>query len=168
MSDPNAIVVKGCGGSGGIGRMKLELSTTDSNVTFADFASIYFADTRAEGRPQFRDYEWRFQGGPWQKPFDMPDTPIGLTARELGENIIEVRAKAGAKIETPIVGYGPTLNNSIVVQHFFLVPDNPGLAVTESGAYFIFSSGEGCGRILPPGYNEPHGFLYDGDGRRIM
>ena len=147
-------VVDGCGEHATPGRMKVIFSSTDSSVTRASFpvAGYFIQATSDHRQTAFSDWEWRsstINNYLWQDP---TRNRIGWAGGVLGENIIEVRPKAGARIwsnrqrDNPIEGPG-----EMVIQKF----DLPSGSTTEYAApgepYFLFMGGKGCARVGPGG-----------------
>ncbi len=124
LANAGSPVVDGCGEHATPGRMKVIFESTDSSVTRASFpVAGYFIQAASEYRrpPAFSEWEWRTQalnGGRWTDP---DANRIGWAGGVLGENIIEVRPKAGAHVwsnrnaSNPIQGPG-----ELVVQTFDL------------------------------------------------
>ncbi len=152
---PDRPVVDGCGEHATPGRMKIFFESTDSSVTRASFpVAGYFIQAISEYRrpAAFTDWEWRssgLNGGRWSDP---ASNRIGWAGGVLGENIIEVRPKAGAHIwsnrnaANPIQGPG-----ELVVQDFDLPSGSSTPYRTPGGAYFLFMGGKGCARVGPGG-----------------
>ncbi len=145
----------GCGEHATPGRMKIIFESTDSSVTRASFpVAGYLIQAASEHRrpSAFSDWEWRTQllnGNRWSDP---ANNRIGWAGGVLGENIIEVRPKAGAHVwsnrnpANPIQGPG-----ELVVQTFEL-PSGTTTPYRASGeAYFLFMGGTGCARVGPGG-----------------
>ena len=63
-----------------------------------------------------------------------------------------------------IKGFGAGIGSGMMADDVRASPRRFGVRKTSTSAFF--SSGEGCGRSLPSGYNEPDGYLYE-DGVRI-
>ncbi len=101
LANAGSPVVDGCGEHATPGRMKVIFSSTNSSVTRASFPTGgYFIRGRNEHRRgnAFTDWEWRaafLNNGRWQDP---AANRIGYAGGKLGDNIVEVRPKAGAHI----------------------------------------------------------------------
>ncbi len=146
-------VVDGCGEHATPGRIKVTLSSTDNSVTRTSFPTAgYFIRGSNTSRTtgNFTDWEWRatyLNQGRWS---DQSLNRIGWAGGVLGENFVEVRPKAGARIWSnrnrgnPIQGPG-----ELVVQVFNLV-SGPSYATTGR-PYFLFMGGKGCARVGPGG-----------------
>ncbi len=80
--------------------MKVIFESTDANVTRANFpVSGYFINATSDLRPTtFSEWEWRFSGLNDNRWSDSTLNRIGFASGVLGENLIEVRPKAGAHV----------------------------------------------------------------------
>ncbi len=148
-------VVDGCGEHATPGRMKVIFESTDSSVTRASFpvAGYFIQATSEHRRPTaFSDWEWRStasNNNRWQDP---ALNRIGFASGELGENIVEVRPKAGAHVwsnrnaSNPIQGPG-----ELVVQVFDLPSGSTTPYAAPGTPYFLFMGGKGCARVGPGG-----------------
>ena len=148
-------VVDGCGEHATPGRMKIIFSSTDSSVTRASFpVAGYFIQAASEYRrsPAFSDWEWRSSASNNNRWTDPASNRIGWAGGKLGENIIEVRPKAGAHVwsnrnaSNPIQGPG-----ELVVQTFDLPSGGTTPYRAPGRAYFLFMGGKGCARVGPGG-----------------
>ena len=141
-------VVDGCGEHATPGRMSLTLSSSDSSKTRSNFPTSFQLRAGSEHRANdtFTNFEHRF-GGRWRDGGPV----ISWAGGNLGENIIEVRPKAGARVwsnrnpSKPIQGPG-----ELVVQTFN--PPSSGSQYTSNeknggAAYFLFIGGKGCARV---------------------
>ncbi len=148
------IVVGGCGEHATLGRFKVILSSSNPNVTRQSFTTVKFLSTRNTNRAgaEFTDWEWRtpeVNSNAWQNVLGGRDS-LTFAGGSLGENIVEVRPKAGAHIwsnrnaNNPIQGPG-----ELVVQ---VITPGPGRGYATAGStYFLFMGGRGCARAGPGG-----------------
>ncbi len=150
---PGRTLVDGCGEHATPGRMKIIYSSTDSSVTRASFPiGGYFiqgSNTNRSG-PAFTDWEWRstrLNNNRWSDP---AANRVGWAGGELGENIIEVRPKAGAHVWSNREARNPNQGpGELVVQVF---RPNDGAGYSSAGtAHFLFMGGKGCARVGPGG-----------------
>ena len=150
------VVVDGCGEHATPGRMTLTLSSTASGATRRSFPSALGRisaqyDFRGASNP-FSNWEWRTEAindNQWQDVgfIDNRTTFINFAGGQLGENIIEVRPKAGAHIWTnrnpsdPMQGPGqlviPVLSGDTFHSQY----------TSRGSAYFLFVGGKGCARV---------------------
>ncbi len=148
-----ATVVDGCGAHATPGRMKVIFSSTDSSVTRASFPTagylIQGSNTdRTTGN--FTDWEWRaafLNRGRWSEP---AANRIGFAGGVLGENIIEVRPKAGARIWSNRQRDNPNQGPGELVVQVFNLPSGSEYAAAGT-AHFLFMGGKGCARVGPGG-----------------
>ena len=144
-------VVDGCGEHATPGRMKIIFSSTDANVTRANFPTAgYFINVASDLRATvFSDWEWRTQGLNSNRWSDPTQGRIGFAGGVLGENIIEVRPKASAKIWTIATsGPGQGVNpGELVIQDFRLNSGGGSNYSSAGSAYFLFMGGKGCARV---------------------
>ncbi len=100
LANAGSPVVDGCGEHATPGRMKLILSSTNPNVTRRSFnINIGLITSANDFGSTFSDWEWRtagLGGGQWRNPDST--NKMNFSGGVLGENIIEVRPKAGARI----------------------------------------------------------------------
>ncbi len=147
-------VVDGCGEHATPGRMKIIFSSTDSSVTRASFpVAGYFIQARSELRATaFSDWEWRTalnNNNRWQDPVA---NRVGWAGGILGENIIEVRPKAGAHIWSNRNSNDPNRGpGEMVVQRFDLPSGGTTPYQAPGEPYFLFMGGKGCARVGPGG-----------------
>ncbi len=143
-------VVDGCGEHATPGRMKIIFSSTDANVTRANFpvSGFFISATSDLRQTAFSDWEWRsssLNGGRWSDP---ALNRIGYAGGVLGANIIEVRPKAGAHVwsnrNPNNVNQGP---GELVVQDFRLSRGGGSNWASAGSAYFLFMGGKGCARV---------------------
>ena len=134
--------------------MKIIFESSNSAVTRASFpvAGYFIQATSDFVRTAFSDWEWRStasNNNRWQAP---TSNRIGFAGGVLGENIIEVRPKAGARVWTnrnpsnPIQGPG-----ELVVQVFDLPSGGTTPYSAPGRSYFLFMGGKGCARVGPGG-----------------
>ena len=135
--------------------MKIIFSSTDSSVTRASFpVAGYLIQAASEYRQPtaFSDWEWRSTATNNNRWTDPAANRIGWVSGVLGENIIEVRPKAGAHVWSnrrrgnPIEGPG-----ELVVQTFDLPSGSTTQYQAPGTAYFLFMGGKGCARVGPGG-----------------
>ncbi len=146
-------VVDGCGEHATPGRMKVIFSSTDSSVTRASFpVAGYFIQAGSDHRSSaFSDWEWRspiLNNGRWQDAA-IAANRIGWAGGVLGENIIEVRPKAGARIWSE--GGREGVLGGMVVQDFDLPSGSTTTYAAPGEPYFLFMGGKGCARVGPGG-----------------
>ena len=142
-------VVDGCGDHATPGRMKLILSSTNPNVTRRSFnINIGLITSQNDFGSTFNDWEWRtatLGGNRWRNPDSI--NKINFSGGVLGENIIEVRPKAGARVWTNRnprdINQGP---GELVVP-VFSPPVNTSQWTEMGSAYFLFMGGKGCARV---------------------
>ena len=146
------IFVDGYGDHATPGRMKLILSSTNSTATRSSFnISLGFLETRSDVRAgaEFTDWEWRTAGqnrGTWQNALGGRNS-IGFADGVLGENIIEVRPKAGAYIWSNRNASNPMAGPGQLVVPVIAPPRNTSQWTETGSAYFLFTGGEGCARV---------------------
>ncbi len=142
-------VVDGCGEHATPGRMKIIFSSTDSSVTRASFpVAGYFIRATSDfiRGTGFSDWEWRTplnNNNRWQDPVT---NRVGFAGGVLGENIIEVRPKAGAHVWTNRNPSNPNQGPGELVVQLFRVNDGSNYGAAGS-AYFLFMGGKGCARV---------------------
>ena len=147
-------VVDGCGDHATPGRFKVILSSTNSEVTRDSFKTLIFLNVEKDeslgDADIFRDFEWR--GGSrnsWNPVAPGNFGHIQFGGGDLGENIVEVRPKAGAHIwsnrdrNNPNQGPGELVIPVIKVQRS---TGNRNYAHTGE-TYFLFMGGKGCARV---------------------
>jgi len=78
--------------------------------------------------------------------------------------VFDIRAKAGAVIGD--ISAERAMDRRTMERLSFTNNFPRDTFVNEVGTSF-FLGGEGCGRMLPSGYNEPHGHVHDEHGNRI-
>ncbi len=143
-------VVDGCGEHATPGRMKIIFSSTDSSVTRASFpvAGYFIQATSDFQRTAFSDWEWRTplsNNNRWQDPVT---NRVGFAGGVLGENIIEVRPKAGAHVWTNRNPNNPNQGPGELVVQVFDLPSGTTTPYQAPGrAYFLFMGGKGCARV---------------------
>ncbi len=142
-------VADGCGEHATPGRMSLTLSSSDgvTTRTRSDFPDMIFLNPDNEFRMagKFHEWEWRVAGtnaGAWEP------AKIGVAQAfyppRIGENLYEVRPKAGAHIWSTTAEQGGA-PGQLVVQTLKAIPV---ANATSSGlAYFLFMGGKGCARV---------------------
>ena len=142
-------VVDGCGEHATPGRMKLILSSTNPNVTRQSFnINIGFITSTNDFRSTFADWEWRtaaIGNNRWRNPDSTSN--INFSGGVLGENIIEVRPKAGAHIWTNRNANNPNQGPGELVIPVFSPPENRSQWTSAGSAYFLFMGGKGCARV---------------------
>ncbi len=136
-------------------RSALIFSSTNSSVTRASFpVAGYFIQGSNEHRANvdFIDWEWRStasNNNRWQDP---NNNRISFAGGRLGENIVEVRPKAGAHIwsnrNARNIQQGP---GELVVQDFDLPSGSTTQYAAPGEPYFLFMGGKGCARVGPGG-----------------
>ncbi len=144
----------GCGDHATLGRFKVILSSSNPNVTRQSFTTVKFLSTRNTNRAgaEFTDWEWRtpeVNSNAWQNVLGGRDS-LTFAGGALGENIVEVRPKAGAHIwsnrNANNINQGP---GELVVQ---VITPARGRGYTAAGStYFLFMGGRGCARVGPGG-----------------
>ena len=143
-------VLDGCGEYATPGRFKVILSSSNPNVTSQSFPTVKFLSTRNEYRTgaEFTDWEWRtpeVNSNAWQNVLGGRDS-LTFAGGKLGENIVEVRPKAGAHIwsnrrrDKPNEGPG-----EMVVQ--IITPGSRRGYTTAGSTYFLFMGGKGCATV---------------------
>ncbi len=147
-------------------RWHVRLSSTNSAVTFRDFGgSTIRIEVRSQPSTEWNQLEWRREGGAWQNLAPSLDGGYATFGTgSLDRNLaLDIRPKAGAVIK----GFGGGIGSGMMAFWVDEIRANPKpFAVRKTSTTAFFSSGEGCGRSLPSGYNEPDGHLYE-DGVRI-
>ncbi len=142
-------VVDGCGDHATPGRMKLILSSTNSSVTRQSFnINIGFITSANDFGSTFSDWEWRtaaIGNNQWRNPDG--NRSINFSGGVLGENIIEVRPKAGARIWTNRNANNPNQGPGEMVVPVFSPPVNTRQWTETGSAYFLFMGGRGCARV---------------------
>ena len=147
-------VVDGCGDHATPGRMKVIFSSTNSSVTRASFpVAGYFIQAISEfRRTTFSEWEWRNalqNNNRWNDPVT---NRIGWAGGALGENIVEVRPKAGAHVWSNRNPNNPNQGpGELVVQNFDLPAGGTTPYQAPGTAYFMFMGGKGCARVGPGG-----------------
>ena len=143
----------GCGEHATPGRMKLILSSTNPNVTRRSFnINIGLIDSTNDFGSTFNDWEWRTAGlgdGQWRNPDSTKK--INFSGGVLGDNIIEVRPKAGAHVWTNRNARDPNQGPGELVVPVFTPPENASQWTRAGSAYFLFMGGKGCARVGPGG-----------------
>ncbi len=160
----NGSDMSGCGGDHL--RWHVRLSSTNPAVGYTDFgASTLRIELKSQPTAEWNQLEWRREGGAWG--ILSPSRDGGYVFFGTGaldqDFTLDIRPKAGAVIK----GFGNGIGSGMMA---FWVdginnPSQP-FAVRKTSTTAFFSSGEGCGRSLPSGYNEPDGHVYE-DGVRI-
>ncbi len=138
-------VVDGCGDHATPGRFKVILSSTNGNVDRSSFktgiALNVEKDASHGSAEMFRNFEWR--GGSRDGWIDVLTGNFGqivFYGGDLGENIVEVRPKAGARIWSQA---GEMVIPVIKVQRS---TGNRNYAHTGE-TYLFFMGGKGCARV---------------------
>ena len=125
----------------------------DETLTRADFPTTLRIETASKHRsPVFTDWEWRSSGGSWISVEN--DGDLLWRAGQVGENIVEVRPKAGARIWSSA--------GELVVQTVNAPPaggTTPYKSNHASGSdpvptYFLFMGGKGCARVNHAGQTD--------------
>ena len=146
-------VVDGCGEHATPGRMKMTLSSTNPNVTRRSFnINLGFITSTNDFGSTFSNWEWRtaaIGGGQWREPDGTRN--INFSGGELGENIIEVRPKAGAHVWTNRNPRNSNQGPGEMVVPVFSPPTNRSQWTSSGSAYFLFMGGKGCARVGPGG-----------------
>ena len=147
-------VVDGCGEHATPGRMKVIFESTNSSVTRASFPTGgYFIIAVNDFRSSFSDWEWRtpaLNSNRWQ---DASVDRIGFAGGAFGENIIEVRPKAGAHVWTNRNPSNPNQGPGELVVPVFSLPDGSNYRGVGS-AYFLFMGGKGCASVNEGGQTD--------------
>ncbi len=138
-------MVEGCGNHATPSRFKLILSSTNANVTRASFKTLIdmtlTKDASHGGGNAFNDLEWR--GGSRSSWNDLaPGNYLQFAGGTLGENIIEMRPKAGARIWSRA--------GDIVVPVFYPRRSSGNRRYTTDQSnriHFFFMGGKGCARV---------------------
>ncbi len=142
-------VVDGCGEHARPGRMKLTLSSTNPNVTRQSFnINLGFITSVNDYSSTFSDWEWRtaaIDNNRWRNPDSV--TNINFSGGVLGENIIEVRPKAGAHVWTNRNPRNIQQGPGELVISVFSPPRNTRQWTETGSAYFLFMGGKGCARV---------------------
>ncbi len=156
LANAGSPVVDGCGDYATPGRLKLILSSTNPNVTRSSFnTNIGFIASANDFRSTFSNWEWRTSGlggGRWRNPDST--NKINFSGGVLGDNIIEVRPKAGAHVWSNRNANNPNQGPGELVIPVFTPPENNSQWTSMGGAYFLFMGGKGCARV-----NEGGGLL---------
>ncbi len=142
-------VVNGCGDHATPGRFKVILSSTNPNVERSSFKSGISLnlekDSSHGSADMFRDFEWR--GGARNSWNDVTPGTFGQIAfygGDLGENLVEVRPKAGAHIWSN--------TGELVIPVIKVQRSTGNRAYAHTGeTYFLFTGGKGCARVGPGG-----------------
>ncbi len=146
-------VVDGCGDHATPGRMKLILSSTNPNVTRQSFnINIGLITSQNDFGSTFNDWEWRtasLGGNRWRDPDSI--NKINFSGGVLGENIIEVRPKAGARVWTNRNPRNINQGPGELVIPVFSPPVNTSQWTEMGSAYFLFMGGKGCARVSEGG-----------------
>ena len=142
-------VVDGCGEHATPGRMKLTLSSTNPQVTRRSFnINLGFITSRNDFSSTFADWEWRtaaIGGNQWRDPDGTRN--INFSGGVLGDNIIEVRPKAGAHVWTNRYPRNINQGPGELVVPVFSPPNNRSQWTMAGSAYFLFMGGRGCARV---------------------
>ncbi len=142
-------VVDGCGDHATPGRMKMTLSSTNPSVTRRSFnINLGFITSTNDFGSTFNDWEWRtaaIGGNQWRDPDGTRN--INFSGGVLGDNIIEVRPKAGARIWTNRNPNNPNQGPGELVVPVFSPPTNASQWTKSGSAYFLFMGGKGCARV---------------------
>ncbi len=160
----NGYHVGGCGGDHL--RWHLRLSSTNPAVGYRDFgAATVRIEVKTQPATEWNQLEWRREGGVWQNL--APSREGGYATFGTGaldyDYTLDIRPKAGAVIK----GFGGGIGSGMMAFWVDGINNTPQpFAVRKARSAAFFSSGEGCGRSLPSGYNEPDGHVYE-DGVRI-
>ena len=133
--------------------MKLILSSTNPNVTRQSFnLNIGLIASANDFNSTFADWEWRtaaIGGNRWRNPDSI--NKINFSGGVLGDNIIEVRPKAGARVWTNRNPSNPNQGPGELVIPVFSAPENTSQWTETGSAYFLFMGGKGCARVGPGG-----------------
>ncbi len=142
-------VVDGCGEHATPGRMKLTLSSTNPSVTRRSFnLNLGFITSTNDFNSTFSDWEWRtaaIGGNQWRDPDGTRN--INFSGGVLGDNIIEVRPKAGAHVWTNRNPRNINQGPGELVIPVFSPPVNTSQWTETGSAYFLFMGGKGCARV---------------------
>ncbi len=142
-------VVDGCGEHATPGRMKLTLSSTNSSVTRGSFnTNLGFITSTNDFNSTFADWEWRtaaIENNRWRNPDSTSN--INFSGGVLGDNIIEVRPKAGAHVWTNRNPRNINQGPGEMVVPVFSPPVNTRQWTESGSAYFLFMGGRGCARV---------------------
>ena len=142
-------VVDGCGEHATPGRMKLTLSSTNPQVTRRSFnTNLGFITSTNDFSSTFADWEWRtaaIGGNQWRDPDGTRN--INFSGGVLGDNIIEVRPKAGAHVWTNRNPRNINQGPGEMVVPVFSPPVNTRQWTETGSAYFLFMGGKGCARV---------------------
>ncbi len=153
LANAGSPVVDGCGEHATPGRMKLILSSTNPNVTRRSFnINIGLITSANDFGSTFSDWEWRtagLGGGQWRNPDST--NKMNFSGGVLGENIIEVRPKAGARVWTNRNPSNPNRGPGELVIPVFTPPVNTSQWTENGSAHFLFMGGKGCARVGPGG-----------------
>ena len=154
----------GCGGDHL--RWHVRLSSTDPADTYDDFGPTSLRiEVKSQPTAEWNQLEWRREGGPWQNlaPSQGGGYAFFGTGSVDQDITLDIRPRAGAVIK----GFGAGIGSGMMAFWVDEINVNPKLFTErKTSTTAFFSSGEGCGRSLPSGYNEPDGYLYE-DGVRI-
>ena len=133
--------------------MKLILSSTNPNVTRQSFnINLGFITSSNDFNSTFAEWEWRtaaIGGNRWRDPDGTRN--INFSGGVLGENIIEVRPKAGARVWTNRNPRNINQGPGEMVVPVFSPPNNRSQWTMAGSAYFLFMGGRGCARVGPGG-----------------
>ncbi len=160
----NGNYLSGCGGDHL--RWHVRLSSTNRNVLYTDFGgSTVRIEVKTQPTAEWNQLEWRRQGRAWQN--FAPGRDAGYATFGTGaldtDFTLDIRPRAGAVIK----GFGAGIGSGMMAFWVDEITRTPKLfADRKTSTTAFFSSGEGCGRSLPSGYNEPDGHVYE-DGVRI-
>ncbi len=151
LANAGSPVVDGCGEHATPGKIKLTLSSTNPNVTRQSFnISLGYITSRNDFNSTFINWEYRTTAigrNRWrQDPLYLNRPGINFAGGVLGENIIEVRPKAGAHIWTNRNPNNPNQGPGELVIPVFTPPESS--QWTHAGsAYLLFMGGKGCARV---------------------
>ncbi len=144
-------VVNGCGDHATPGKMRLTLSSTADGATRQSFnINIGLITSTNDFNSTFNDWEWRspaIGGNAWRNPDGTGARNINFAGGKFGENIIEVRPKAGAHIWTNRNPSNPNQGPGEMVIPVFSPPSNNNQWTEAGTAYFLFMGGKGCARV---------------------
>ena len=142
-------VVDGCGEHATPGRMKLTLSSNNPNVTRQSFnTNLGFITSTNDFNSTFSNWEWRtaaIDNNRWRNPDSTSN--INFSGGVLGDNIIEVRPKAGAHVWTNRNPRNIQQGPGEMVVPVFSPPINTRQWTESGSAYFLFMGGKGCARV---------------------
>ncbi len=131
----------------------MTLSSTNANVTRGSFnTNLGFITSANDFNSTFADWEWRtaaIGGGQWRNPDGTRN--INFSGGVLGDNIIEVRPKAGARVWTNRNPRNINQGPGQLVVPVFSPPVNVSQWTEAGSAYFLFMGGKGCARVGPGG-----------------